>query len=132
MARSSSLVRGGSRSSGDGDGMPPLTLASRRQERNRVAARRSREKKKEYVQELEATAHALVIKNKELIKDVRKLRKEIAELRGLPYDGGDDAPAPTKPALNRRGGPVRASAATASLMAMGSAPSPAGLRAQRT
>lgn len=88
------------------------TLASRRQERNRVAARRSREKKKEYVQELEATAHALVIKNKELLRDIRRLRKELAELKGIPYDGPEEAP--PKPAINRRGIPMRSAAAAAS------------------
>ena len=91
----------------------PTSLASRRQERNRVAARRSREKKKEYVQELEATAHALVIKNKDLLKDIRKLRKELNELKGIPsFDSADDG-GQGKTALTRRGIPARSAAVAA-------------------
>jgi hypothetical protein len=80
----------------------PPSLASRRQERNRVAARRSREKKKEYVQELEATAHALVVKNKDLLRDIRRLRKEVAELRGLPYDDAMECAVASASASPRR------------------------------
>ena len=50
-------------------------------ERNRAAATRCREKKKQWLQELQDRANVLTSSNRDLHNNLRKLREEVAQLR---------------------------------------------------
>jgi hypothetical protein len=62
----------------------PDLMQEYRQERNRLAAKRSRERKKDYIKQLESTCKALKGHNDELSKELMKLKKEISEIKGKP------------------------------------------------
>ena len=62
----------------------PDLMQEYRQERNRLAAKRSRERKKDYIKQLESTCKALKNHNDDLSKELLKLKKEVYDLKGKP------------------------------------------------
>jgi len=56
-------------------------MAAYKQERNRLAAKRSRERKKGYVQELEETCQALKSHNDELSRELLRLKRDLKKRR---------------------------------------------------
>jgi len=60
----------------------PELMQEYRQERNRLAAKRSRERKKDYIGRLEATCKALKSHNDEISKELHRLKKDLSEVKG--------------------------------------------------
>ena len=58
-------------------------MGAYKQERNRLAAKRSRERKKGYVQELEETCQALKSHNDELSRELLRIKRDIKKMKAL-------------------------------------------------